>query len=334
MIAATRAAQDSRPAVAGLEDVARREEAPAHHDSVMRILTVVCIGLLDLACVAKSQYQSLAAERDHVAQELAGARSAASRREAEEARALQTAQAALDHCSERVAALEADGRHHVEQIVSLEQRGLVLENDLNVLQGQLAQLVKDRSRLGASVAEMQRALASLLEREREARRRIDEYRDVVARFKDLIDAGKLQVRVVDGRMVLTLPMDILFASGSAKLSREGKDALSELGQRLAAMPSRRLQVEGHTDNVPIHTATYASNWELAAGRALVVVRALLEAGLPPERLSAASFGEHRPTAHNDTDGERAKNRRIELVLVPDLSLLPGYAELNQLAAGS
>jgi len=92
--------------------------------------------------------------------------------------------------------------------------------------------------LKATIDETRAALAAAAGREREAARRVAEFKDMLARFKALIDAGKLQVRVVDGRMVLTLPMDILFPSGKALLAKEGREALLEVGRVLATIPDR------------------------------------------------------------------------------------------------
>lgn len=135
-------------------------------------------------------------------------------------------------------------------------------------------------------------------------------------------------------MVLTLPMDVLFATGSTRMSRDGHDAVSEVGATLATMSNKQFQVEGHTDDVPIKNERFASNWELAAGRSLVVVHALLAAGMAPTQLSAASYSEYKPRAANSDDQSRAKNRRIEIVVVPDLSQLPGVHELERAAQGS
>ena len=99
---------------------------------------------------------------------------------------------------------------------------------------------------------------------------------------------------------------------------------------LAEIPGRKFQVEGHTDNVGIKTAQYPSNWELAAARALTVVKTMVEAGLPADRISAASFGEFKPVKANDTNEGKAANRRIEIVVVPDLSSLPGFDELKKI----
>lgn len=193
-----------------------------------------------------------------------------------------------------------------------------------------ARLMQDQNQLQSSVSEMQKALVELSNRKAEADARINEFRSLLARFKSLIDAGKLRVKIVDGRMVVELATDILFASGSAQLSPDGKVALAEVAQVLGSIPDRRFQVEGHTDNVPIRTAQWPSNWDLAAGRALTVVKTLVDSGLGPDRVSAASFADYKPVASNDTPEGRASNRRIEIVVVPDLSTLPGFEELQKL----
>lgn len=193
-----------------------------------------------------------------------------------------------------------------------------------------ANLLADQDALQSSVSEMQKALVELSQRKAEADSRINEFRSLMARFKSLIDAGKLRVKIVDGRMVVELATDILFDSGSAQLSANGKIAIGEVAMVLSSIPDRRFQVEGHTDNVPIKTAQYPSNWELASARSISVTKALLEAGLPADRVSAASYADYRPVMSNDTPEGRAANRRIEIVVVPDLSTLPGFEELRKL----
>ena len=132
-------------------------------------------------------------------------------------------------------------------------------------------------------------------------------------------------------MVVELATDILFASGSAELSAGGKTAIVEVSKVLATIPERAFQVEGHTDDVPIKNSQYPSNWELAAGRSLTVVKTMIDAGLPAHRVSAASFGEEHPAIPGTSAAARAANRRIEIVVVPDLSSLPGFEELKRAA---
>lgn len=207
-----------------------------------------------------------------------------------------------------------------------------LKADLEKQQGEMAQVIKDKSALKSSVDEMKLALDELARRKAEADKRIAEYRSLLSRFQKLIDAGKLKVKIVDGRMVVALASDILFASGSAALSKDGKASIAEVAGLLAQIPDRKFQVEGHTDNVPIRTEQFPSNWELASARALTVLKTMVEAGLPANRVSAASFGDSKPAAPNDSADGKAQNRRIEIVVVPDLSSLPGFDELQK--AGS
>ncbi|HQI20399.1 MAG TPA: flagellar motor protein MotB, partial [Leptospiraceae bacterium] len=182
-----------------------------------------------------------------------------------------------------------------------------------------------------SVTDMQKALTEARERKAESDKRVADYRSMLSRFRKLIDSGKLKIRMVDGRMVVVLASDVLFASGSADLSPQGKDAVVEVAKVFATMPDRRFQIEGHTDNVPVRTLKYPSNWQLAAERAISVLEVMVQSGVTPDRVSAASFAETRPLKPNDTVEGRSSNRRIEIVIVPDLSSLPGFDELNKLA---
>jgi chemotaxis protein MotB len=109
---------------------------------------------------------------------------------------------------------------------------------------------------------------------------------------------------------------ILFDSGSAELSARGKEVLARMGAVLGKVDDKQVQVSGHTDNVPI-AEKFPSNWELSVTRAVNVVRFLSEtAKVPPKRLMAAGFGSHQPVASNGSPAGRARNRRIEILLIP------------------
>lgn len=214
--------------------------------------------------------------------------------------------------------LESENKQHEERIENLEN--------------QLGSTSRQKSALESSVAEKDQALEELRQRRAEADKRIAEFRELTSKFKGLVDAGRLSVKIVNGRMTVALSTDVLFPSGSAKLSADGQKAVQETAQLLTSLPAdKKFQVEGHTDNVPIKTALYPSNWELASARALTVLKTMVEAGLPGERISAASFGETQPVQPNDTDAGRTGNRRIAIVILPDLSSLPGFDELQKLA---
>lgn len=216
------------------------------------------------------------------------------------------------------------------QIADLEEKLAVAEGRAVDAENQLAEVLKDKSNLTASIEDMQKALAELQKKQALAEARAAEYRNVLAKFKSLIDNGKLKAKIVDGRMVLELQTDILFGSGSADLSKDGAATIREVGALLGTIPDRKFQVEGHTDNVPIKTKTYPSNWELASARAINVVKEMVEAGMPGKRISAASYADTRPTASNETDQGRAQNRRIEIVIQPDLSDLPGAEQIEKM----
>jgi chemotaxis protein MotB len=253
----------------------------------------------------------------------------------------------LDERGETIAELEKDIADKDKRIIELEeeiagkrgelakltesstQEAARLQTEVTKLEGELANVLADRSQLKASAQEMKTALAEASKRRAEAERRVAEFRTLLARFKTLIDAGKLRVIIADGKMVLELPTDVLFPSGSAKLSDEGGLAIAEVTGVLIGLTDRRFQVEGHSDNVPIKTRRFPSNWELASARATVVVNTMMAAGMSGDRISAASFGEFHPVASNDTEEGRAANRRIQIVVVPDLSSLPGFDELKQ-----
>jgi len=220
----------------------------------------------------------------------------------------------------------------LQQALAAEEANVArLDKQINDLQARNTALLSDKSELDASVQQMQAALAELAARKSEADARLAEFRDLLAKFQSLIDAGRLEVKIAAGRMVLVLPTDILFGSGSAYLSKDGKQAILEVAEVLATIEDREFQVEGHTDDVPISTEQFPSNWHLAAARAINVVNTLVEGGVPVTSLSAASFAENRPIDTNKTKEGKAKNRRIEIVVVPDLSQLPGYEELEKMA---
>src|SRR5690606_18011297 len=131
------------------------------------------------------------------------------------------------------------------------------------------------------------------------------------------------------RMVVELPEAVLFDSGKANLKEDGKKILAELGPVLAGLENRELQVGGHTDNVPIKTARFPSNWELSAARAVTVARLLTDSGVDPKRISAAGYAETQPVADNEDDQGRAQNRRIEIALLPNLEELPDLSALEE-----
>ena len=126
-----------------------------------------------------------------------------------------------------------------------------------------------------------------------------------------------------GRTTVKMKDKILFASGSAALGPDGKDALRKVSGALRGLQGKLIRVEGHTDNVPTNGGGgFASNWELSSARSLAVVRFLQENGIDPTRLSGVGFGEFQPIAPNDSAEGKSLNRRIEIVLGPLEGAIP------------
>ena len=113
----------------------------------------------------------------------------------------------------------------------------------------------------------------------------------------------------------------------AKLKQDGIVTLNEISKALASLNDRDFLVAGHTDNVPIRTARYRNNWELSTERAVVVVEHMISQGFPSEHIGAAGYAEVDPVAGNEDETGRAQNRRIEIILMPNLGELKGIREM-------
>ena len=137
-----------------------------------------------------------------------------------------------------------------------------------------------------------------------------------ASLQPLIEEGLVDIRRRDEWLEVEIKTSILFASGSARLFGEAVPVLRELADILGQFPNP-IQVEGFTDDVPINTVAYPSNWELSAARAASVVHLFTRSGVLPQRLVAIGYGEYRPVADNATVDGRAKNRRVVIVIPAD-----------------
>ena len=130
----------------------------------------------------------------------------------------------------------------------------------------------------------------------------------------LIDSEDIIIRQTPLWLELEVKTDILFPSGSAEVTGDALGVLERIGRLLAPFPNL-VRVEGHTDNVPIATAVYPSNWELSAARSANVVRIFQSVGVAPDRLVAIGLGEYRPVADNDRAEGRNANRRVLIVVL-------------------
>lgn len=246
---------------------------------------------------SEEEWQAQLAKYDKLMQEHQAAEQAAAEREAQ----LKQINAALDAEKARVADLEA----------KLKAMGVSLEETSGKV-----------SQLSASLEEQAKAL-------REYKERAKQLEAIKARFEalrrklDQLTKLGLAVNIRNNRMVISLPGDVLFASGQDTLKQDGKDILDQVANIIKAdgsLLSRNYQVAGHTDNKPFRGAgSFKDNWGLSLMRARGVLLHLVESdGMPREKWSAAGFADTDPIASNDDDAGRQKNRRCDLIVVPSV----------------
>lgn len=280
----------------------------------LQLLAAVAVCVPGTACVKKSTHQLALAQLDTAAADIDGLEQEVAELEAEQ-RALQ-----------RQMEVELQRRDSIESqlhvtLAGLEEDRLELTAERNEARREVQRLQTLLGEQGAEYQALAARLAQLQAIEQEVRERNRIYADVIDRFRSLTDGGQLSVAIQRGRMVIQLPQDVLFPSGSATLNREGQDVIRQVGTVLATFPDRTFQVEGHTDNVPISTERFPSNWELSSARSLAVVRVLVQGGVEPDKVSGAAFGEYQPVASNDDAQSRRRNRRIEIVMLPNLDVI-------------
>ncbi len=185
---------------------------------------------------------------------------------------------------------------------------------------------KRAEELEMKLAATEASLEELRERDVEVKKIIKEFRTLLRQFKRMVDSGRLEVRFRRGRMIVELPEQVLFPSGSAELTDDGRQALRDVAKVLRRYRYKRFVVAGHTDNVPISNEQFGSNWELSASRAVNVTQALIRFGIKPTQLVSSGYAQFDPVASNATKAGRQKNRRIEIVLEPRLRDLEEHIE--------
>ena len=232
-------------------------------------------------------------------------------------------------------AAERQKRALVSRVQQLQLSTSNLNSEVKDLTGQLEDVEEERdglqgklSRLGDEHAVVQENLqvtqAELDRRAEEVKKLHGTYDALVSDLESEVASGQIQIQQLRDGLQVNVPDQILFASGSAQLSPEGSDVLRRVAQQLVSLPNP-VQVVGHSDDRKIRpslTGQYPSNWELAGARAAAVVRVFETVGITGERLIAISRAEFAPIASNETKEERARNRRIEILLLPAKSLAP------------
>ena len=155
---------------------------------------------------------------------------------------------------------------------------------------------------------------------------------VLHNLKDLVDADLLKVYKTDKGLEIEIKSSILFRSGQAELEPYASSTLGKIAKLIKDVPNK-INVEGYTDNIPIKTPVFPSNWELSAARAASVVQLFGSRGVDPERMAAVGHGQYQPVAENTTAEGRAKNRRVTIMVLKESidrrKRLEGLTEVQQ-----
>ena len=227
---------------------------------------------------------------------------------------LAVAQAQNQSAGDKIKVLEVETTASKAEILQLTNTLAALRLRVEELTGLLAEKDRQASRDKVAIANLGKSLNNALaNRVQELQRFRSEF---FGRLRDVLK-GRDDVEIVGDRFVFQ--SEVLFAQGQAMIGSEGQKQLAKLAVALADIADKIpsdinwvLQVDGHTDDVPIRAGRYADNWDLSTERSLSVVRYLNQQGLPANRLAAAGYGEYQPLDSSDSDDARRKNRRIEL----------------------
>lgn len=300
------------------------------------------------ACVSKQKFLDMKTARDHYLAEYNNLKTV--EQENEQLRdQLKVAENAHQRCQQDVEALKRDVERLQKQKADLSARldQAIAENnsllasystDKSTLEQELARKVQElrqkerqlqalEESLGIQSSNLESMRTDLESREQRLKELEQQLADretqlagMRASLKEVLggfSAEDLSVTERDGKIYVSLSQNLLFKTGSDKVDPKGQEALAQLAQALRDNPDFEIVVEGHTDN----TGSVNYNWDLSTRRATAVVKILAINGVPPERMVAAGRGMHHPIVPNNSEENRAKNRRTEIILSPNLNKL-------------
>jgi chemotaxis protein MotB len=209
-----------------------------------------------------------------------------------------------------------------DSIGTLEGRVKDLQNRINVLgdekESTKRQLNSTKEQIAAQRQRLEQ-LQSLLDQQQAA---AESLRKKIAEALKGFNSNELTVKMKNGKVYISMQESLLFPSGSAVVNPKGKEALSKVAGVLNTSTEININIEGHTDSLPIHTAKFADNWELSTARATSIAHVLIdEYHVTPAKLVASGRSEYDPIAPNSTPEGRGQNRRTEIILEPKLDEL-------------
>ena len=203
-----------------------------------------------------------------------------------------------------------------KEVETLTAQSSNLQAQVKKLSGDVEALKKEKEMLQSNIKD----LSQQAQKAEQLEKATQTYQDLTKKLEKEIQEGKVEITEMKNRLTMIMVDKIIFPSGSDDISKEGKVVLDKVVSILKDVKDKRIQIEGHTDNVRIVSALkkrFPTNWELSTARATEVVRYLQEkGGIDPVLLSATGHSEYQPVASNDTEEGKHKNRRIEIVLLP------------------
>ncbi len=266
------------------------------------------------------------AERDRIKAELAyvtGARDKAAADNKELEALLQaksdTLSQSIGELRRRVADLDAENGRLRKESAALQKTQEEKARQLGQAEGERDKLRQDLAAQRSAAEKLQADLAAQEKAQKEKVENVSAtYEGLLEKMKGEIAKGEVTISELKGKLTLNMVDSILFDSGKSEVKTEGVAVLQKVVSILKDVRDKSIRIEGHTDNVQIGGALarqYPTNWELSAARAINVTRYLQKQGVDSASLAAVAHGESRPIAGNDSPEGRAKNRRIEIVLV-------------------
>lgn len=195
----------------------------------------------------------------------------------------------------------------------LKAKSDTLSKNITELRQRIADLEDENGELRGEIANLRKV------KEEEVQKTSRTYEEMLEKMKNEISQGQVTISELKGKLTVNMLNAILFDSGKAEIKPEGLEVLQKVIDILKNVGDKAIRIEGHTDNIQIIgelARKFPTNWELSAARAINVARHLQSQGIDPGFLSAVAYGEYKPVALNDTEEGKAKNRRIEIILVP------------------
>ena len=317
---------------------------------IRRIALITLAFFIISSCVPMKKFQELETQYNECQEE-----SARLRKENENLLISGTEMAAeIEKLRKQLADMEKEMSRHTEEYTALEKRYNELNESYTLLvensSSQMAKNAEENRRLLAEMALLEEKLRakedSLRIRENELNtlsaelqkreKRVNELEAAMARKDSIMNSltarmreallgyeGKgLTIEERNGKLYITLENSLLFASGKWEVNENGKKAIEQLADVLAGNPDINILIEGHTDTDAFYGGqVIRDNWDLSVMRATAVVKILQGKGVSPRQMTAAGRSEYLPVASNDNDKGKAQNRRIEIILEPDLGQL-------------